>query len=77
MLIEAFDLKVIVFRVFEIDIRLVGGVNELLPHICIQEVVYIIVRGNFNYCLLLLKFHAIHREVTIVLIPPNPDCICD
>ena len=77
MLIEAFDLKVTVFRVFEVDIGRVGSFNEPLPHICVKEIVDVIIRGNFNHCLLLLEFEAIHREVTIVLIPPHPDCISD
>ena len=77
MLIEAFYLKAIIFRVLEIDIRLVRSVNELLPHISVHEIVDIIVRGNFNYCLLLLEFEAIHGEISIVLIPVHPNCICN
>ena len=77
MLIEAFDLKVADFRVFEIDVRRVGCVNELPPDIWVHEVVDVIIRGNFNHGLLLLEFEAIHREVTIVLISPHPDHISD
>ena len=73
MLVEAFNHKVIVSRIFKVNKTLIRSVYNFLPHICIHEVVQVILLSYLHNCSFLLEL--VTRKVFIVLISPLPDGI--